>query len=137
MLSTTHDAKAHDTKDTKDSRQLPQVVSTNFRAKVMDLETDGKTIFLEVDLTDGLTTLKLEPHLPRSTGPDAIVAYLKELVEKHPTLSPELSDLIGLTVQFDPEDDTWYELRAGSKRKRLQSKEGKDSEKAEKSEKVK
>lgn len=123
---THHEAKEHHPKaDGGTTNAEPIVVSTNFRAKVMDLETDGVNLFAEIDLTDGQTTLKLEPVFPKGTTADAVVEYMKELVELHPTLAPELQDLIGMALQKDSEDGQWYELRAGAVRKVLKSKSGK------------
>lgn len=92
------------------------------KAKCMDIESDGKNVFLEIDLTDGQTTLKLEPTFPKDASADDVIAYMKGLVEDNPVLTPELQELIGLSLVWDSTDESWYELRDNTPKKRLKNK---------------
>lgn len=67
-----------------------------YSAKVVGLTSDGTNIFVKVDISSGPSTMEtIVPVFPSDTSVAAIKAYLQTIADNAPTLSNEMSGLVG------------------------------------------
>jgi len=88
--------------------------------------TDGKNLFLEVEVFDGEHTNKLHPIFPAGTTGESVISYMKELIEKEPVFPVDLASLIQTTLYWDKVNESWYVKYSNGVSAPLKPKEAKE-----------
>jgi hypothetical protein len=94
----------------------------NSRATVVGANTDGKNLFMEIDVFDGEHNNRLEPVFPAGTTSVAITDYLKKLIEDNPKLPAEIVGMMQKTLFWDAVEESWYMAVGNQKPVRLKEK---------------
>lgn len=82
--------------------------------------SDGKTLFLEIQVFDGEHTNRFEVDFPVNTTAKEITDYMIEIIEDNPKLPPELVALMQRKVFWDADEKGWYSQSPSEKPKRLE-----------------
>lgn len=97
--------------DTKTEKQEKEEVKqknlANGRASVVSGLTDGKTLFMEIDLFDGEHNHRFFPTFAADTKAEEITEYMKHVVENAPKVSPEILALIQTGIYYDTQMAVW------------------------------
>lgn len=70
--------------------------------------TDGQSLFIDVEVFDGEHTNRFETIWPASTKAKEITDYAKSIIERNPKLDPELVGIMNKKVFWDKNEDGWY-----------------------------
>lgn len=70
--------------------------------------TDGKHLFIDVEVFDGEHTNRFETIWPADTGAKEITNYAKSIIEKNPKLEPEIVGLMSKKVFWNKDEKGWY-----------------------------
>jgi hypothetical protein len=116
----THVVDSHkgEVKPTEDP--TPQL--KNSRVTVAGSNTDGKNLFMEVDVFDGEHNNRLFPVFPAGTTAQAITEYCKKLIETNPKVPAEISGMMQKTLFWDATEESWYMAVGNQKPVRLKDK---------------
>lgn len=87
--------------------------------------SDGKNLFLEVEVFDGEHTNRFETTWPADTEAGEVTDYLKSIIEKNPKLSPEIVGLMQKKVFWDKTEQGWYSQMGQEKPVRMDKDEHK------------
>lgn len=75
---------------------------------IVGANSDGKHLFLEVEVFDGEHTNRFETTWPAETKAKEITEYVKSIIEKNPKLDPEIVGLMNKKVFWDKDEKGWY-----------------------------
>lgn len=95
-----------------------QSLKTN-RVTLVGGNTDGKNLYLEVEMFDGEHTNRFEPVFPLDTTAEEITQYFKTIIEKNPKLSSEIVGMMQKTVFWDATEESYYTQTANQKPVRI------------------
>lgn len=70
--------------------------------------SDGQSLFLDVEVFDGEHTNRFETIWPASTKAKAITDYAKSIIENNPKLDPEIVGLMNKRVFWNKDEKGWY-----------------------------
>lgn len=96
------------------THQTPAKVNKEYdslKASVVTLagaNSDGKHLFLEIDVFDGEHTNRFEPVFDVDASAEEITDYLKGIIEKNPKLKPEIVGLLQKKIFWDKTEEGWY-----------------------------
>lgn len=82
--------------------------------------TDGKTLFMEIDVFDGEHTNRLEVDFPFNTSAEEITKYCYRLIEENPKMPPEIVGLMTQTIYWDADEAGYYSRVGNGKPQRHQ-----------------
>jgi len=88
-------------------------------ATLVGANSDGKNLFLVVEVFDGEHNNRFEPVFPADTKAEEITEYLKSLIEKNPKLSDEIIGMIQKKVFWDKAEEGWYTQTGNEKAVRI------------------
>jgi hypothetical protein len=114
----------HKTTGIKDYDSLKASVVT-----IAGANSDGKNLFIDVEVFDGEHTNRFETIWPADTNAKAITDYAKSIIEKNPKLSNEIVGLMNKKVFWNTEEKGWYMQEGNTKALRMDKddKSGKSS----------
>lgn len=81
--------------------------------------TDGKHLFIDVEVFDGEHTNRFETIWDASTKSKEITDYAKSIIEKNPKLDPEIVGLMNKKVFWNKDEDGWYMQDGQQKAQRI------------------
>lgn len=70
--------------------------------------SDGKNLYLEVEVFDGEHNNRFEPVFPLNTSAEEITAYLKSIIEKDPKLPTDVIGIMQRKVFWDKKKEGWF-----------------------------
>lgn len=99
------DAPKHHAKAAAEKSAAPKLKTT--RVSVIGGNTDGKTLFMEIDAFDGEHNNKFYPHFDADASSDDIIEYMKSLIDGTPQVKPEIASLMNATLSYDNNAEKW------------------------------
>jgi len=76
------------------------MASNRYSVFVRSISTDGTSLFLDIEVFDGLHTYPtIHPSFAVGTPASDIRAYLQSIVDGQPVLDPDLGKLVGTFIQ--------------------------------------
>lgn len=92
-------------------------------ATLVGANSDGKNLYLEVEVFDGEHNNRFESIWPADTSAKEVTAYLKSIIEKDPKIPAELVGLMQKKVFWNKEEKGWYMQDGQQKAVRLDKKD--------------
>jgi|GEM_PF-2740510 len=83
--------------------------------------SDGKQLFLAIEVFDGEHTNRFEVEFPVGTTSEKVADYMIEIIEDNPKLPPEIINMIQKRIFWDETEKGWYSKADGEKPVRLVS----------------
>lgn len=99
----------------------------NSVAQLVGGNSDGKKLYLEVEVFDGEHTNRFEPEFPANTSAEEVTEYLKSLIEDNPKVPDEIVGLMQKKIFWDAKEDGWYSQFANEKPVRMDEDKNKSS----------
>lgn len=110
----------HSEKDTqKSNKEYDGLKATS--VSLVGGNSDGKKLFLEVEVFDGEHTNRFEVDFPLETTAEEITNYMIEIIEDNPKLPADVVGLMQKKVFWDATEQGWYSQSANEKPVRLKS----------------
>lgn len=81
--------------------------------------SDGKTLFVDVEVFDGEHTNRYETMWPADTKAKEITDYAKSIIEKNPKLDPEIVGIMNKKIFWNRDEDGWYMQDGQAKPQRM------------------
>lgn len=78
------------------------------RATLVGGNSDGRNLYLEVEVFDGEHNNRFEPVFPLNTSAEDVTNYLKDIIEKNAKLPDDVMGLMQKTVFWDAAENGWY-----------------------------
>lgn len=75
---------------------------------IVGANSDGKTLFVDVEVFDGEHTNRFETQWPEGTKAKVITDYARSIIEKDPKLDPEIVGIMNKKVYWDKDERGWY-----------------------------
>lgn len=88
--------------------------------------SDGKNLYLEVEVFDGEHNNRFEPVFPLNTSAEEITQYLKSIIEKNPKLPTEVVSLLQRKIFWDTKKEGWFSQFANEEAVSIDDKHKKD-----------
>lgn len=84
-------------------------------ATLAGANSDGQSLFLNVQVFDGEHTNEFETIWPVKTTAEEVKNYLKSIIEKNPKVDAEIVGLMQKKIYFDQTEKEWY-IQAGNEK---------------------
>lgn len=111
----------HNDKENKDTQKSNKEYD-GLKATSVSLvggNSDGKKLFLDVEVFDGEHTNRFEVDFPLETTAEDVTNYMIEIIEDNPKLPPEIIGLMQRKVFWDAAEKGWYSQAGSEKPVRL------------------
>lgn len=95
--------------------------------------SDGKKLFLDIEVFDGEHTNRFEVEFPAETSAEDVTNYMIDIIEDNPKLPTDIIGLMQRKVFWDTQEKGWYSQGGNEKPVRLD----KQDHRAEKYQKAK
>jgi hypothetical protein len=70
--------------------------------------TDGKHLFVDVEVFDGEHNNRFETIWDAGTGANELTDYCKSIIEQNPKLEPEIVGLMNKKIFWNKDENGWY-----------------------------
>lgn len=111
------------TKEREDTHKKSGIQETDsLKASVVTIagaNTDGRHLYLDVEVFDGEHTNRFETIWPADTKAKEITDYARSIIEKDPKLDPEIVGLMQKKVFWNKDERGWYLQDGQSKPQRM------------------
>lgn len=88
-------------------------------ATLAGANSDGRNLYLDVEVFDGEHTNRFESIWPAETKAKEVTDYLKSIIEKNPKLDPEIVGILQRKVFWNKDENGWYSQAGNEKPKRM------------------
>lgn len=97
------DTKEHKTTGIKEYDSLKASVVT-----IAGANSDGKNLFIDVEVFDGEHTNRFETTWPVGTKSKEITDYAESIIEKNPKLEADIVGLMNKKIFWNKDENGWY-----------------------------